>query len=90
MNLDPINNDKNTTKKGFKNSTGWNLGKMGKSNHLFEPFISTPKIGVSNSEIKKKINNKIAILYTYFSLMAEKIKIKDKPKIIYRECLKKK
>ena len=62
MNLDPITKDKDTTKKGFKNSTGWNLGNMVKSNHLFDPFTSTPKNGISNKDTKKIINNNIAIL----------------------------
>ena len=62
MNLDPITNDKNTTKKGFKNSTGWNLGIKVKSNHLLDPFTSTPKIGINNKDTKKIINSNIAIL----------------------------
>ena len=62
VNLDPITNERNTTKNGFKNSTGWNLGNIAKFNHLFEPFTSTPKNGISNKDIKKITNNIIAIL----------------------------
>ena len=42
-----------TIKKGFKTSTGWNLGKKSKSIHLFEPLTSTPIIGTKNKEIKE-------------------------------------
>ena len=49
-------------KKGFKNSIGWNLGKKGRSSHLFDPFISTPNIGTNNKDIKKRENSNIAIL----------------------------
>ena len=61
-NLEPITKDRNTIKKGFKNSIGWNLGNKVKSNHLFEPFTSTPKNGISNKDTKKIINKDIAIL----------------------------
>ena len=47
-----------TTKKGFKTSIGWNLGKKNKSIHLFDPFTSTPIIGTKKrdkKEIKKRI-----------------------------------
>ena len=47
-----------TTKKGFKISIGWNLGKKNKSIHLFDPFTSTPIIGTKKrdkKEIKKRI-----------------------------------
>ena len=50
--------DTKTINKGFTNSTGWNLkGRKGKSIHLLEPFISTPKTNVktsNNIEIKNK------------------------------------
>ena len=42
---------------GFTNSTGWNLGRNGKSIHLFDPFTSMPNKGIresSKSEIKNK------------------------------------
>ena len=55
-NLEPITKDRNTIKKGFKNSIGWNLGKKEKSNHLLDPFTSTPKKGTNSNDIKK--NNK--------------------------------
>ena len=35
---------------------------MGKSNHLFDPLTSTPKIGTNNNDRKK--NNEYE--YTYF------------------------
>ena len=47
-----------TIKKGFTNSIGCILGKIIKSIHLLEPFISIPKIGTKNNRIndKQKIN----------------------------------
>ena len=48
----------NIIKKGFKTSTGWNLGKKTKSIHLLEPFTSMPITGTKNRErkdIKKRI-----------------------------------
>ncbi len=62
VNLEPITSDKNIIKNGFKNSTGWNLGIIGKSNHLFEPLTSTPNIGTSNKDRKKIMNIIIPIL----------------------------
>ena len=62
MNFDPIICDKKTTKKGFRNSIGWNLGKIVKSNHLLDPFISTPKNGINIKDIKNKIKTNIDIL----------------------------
>ena len=53
--------DKATIKKGFRISTGWNLGKKNKSNHLFEPFTSTPRKGTSNKLINA-IENKIKVM----------------------------
>ena len=44
-----------TIKKGFKNSIGWNLKKI-KSNHLFEPFTSTPKNKTRNNVINRTKN----------------------------------
>ena len=75
VNLEPITSDKNIIKNGFKNSTGWNLGIIGKSNHLFEPLTSTPNIGTSNKD--RKII--IPILQIFFSGIAEKKIIKTKP-----------
>ena len=43
--------------RGFTNSTGWNNGKIRKSIHLFEPLISTPKIG-TKERIKIEIKNR--------------------------------
>ena len=42
-----------TTKKGFKTSIGWNLGKKNKSIHLFDPFTSTPIIGTKKRDKKE-------------------------------------
>ena len=39
-------------KKGFTNSTGCNLGKKTKSNHLVDPFTSTPIKGTKSNKIK--------------------------------------
>ena len=39
-------------KKGFNNSIGWNLGKINRSIHLFDPFTSTPIKGTKNKDIK--------------------------------------
>ena len=61
-NLEPITKDRNTIKKGFKNSIGWNLGKKEKSNHLLDPFTSTPKKGTNSNDIKKIINSNVANL----------------------------
>ena len=51
-----------TIKKGFKSSIGWNLGKNGMSNHLFDPFTSVPKKGTRINKKKKIINNILEIL----------------------------
>ena len=64
-----------TTKKGFKSSIGWNLGKKNKSIHLFDPFTSTPIIGTKTRdkvEIKKRI---IEYFNNLFVSNEEKIKI---------------
>ncbi len=64
-----------TTKKGFKISIGWNLGKKNKSSHLFDPFTSTPIIGTKKrdkKEIKKRI---IEYLNNLVVSNNEKIKI---------------
>ena len=50
--------DKITIRKGLTISTGWNLGKKSRSNHLFDPLISVPRTGTSN-KLKKAIENKI-------------------------------
>ena len=50
--------DNVTIKKGLIISTGWNLGKKIKSNHLFEPFTSIPRKG-TNIKLKNAIKNKI-------------------------------
>ena len=67
------------TKKGFRTSMGWNLGKKNKSIHLLEPLTSTPMNGTKNkeiSEIKKRI---IEYLYNWSEFNDENIKIRDIP-----------
>ena len=59
------------TKKGFRTSMGWNLGKKNKSIHLLDPFTSTPTNGTKNkeiSEIKKRI---IEYLYNWSEFKEE-------------------
>ena len=46
-----------TIKKGLTISTGWNLGKKNKSNHLFDPFTSIPVKG-TNNKLKNATKNK--------------------------------
>ena len=70
---------KNTIKKGFTISMGWNLGKKNKSIHLLDPLTSIPIIGTKNkesNEIKKRI---IENLYNLSWFKDEKIKIKITP-----------
>ena len=67
------------TKKGFRTSIGWNLGKKNKSIHLLDPLTSTPINGTKNkeiSEIKKRI---IEYLYNWSEFNKENIKIRDIP-----------
>ena len=68
-----------TIKKGFKTSTGWNLGKKNKSIHLFEPLTSMPIIGTENKEIKETKKSKIEYLYNWSEFKEENIKIRDIP-----------
>tara|TARA_B100000614_G_scaffold77500_1_gene69244 strand:+ start:307 stop:531 length:225 start_codon:yes stop_codon:yes gene_type:complete len=72
------------------NSIGWNLGKKGKSNHLFEPLTSAPINGTSNNNIKDKTKKIIEILIRKFSLIRENTNIIDKPNKINAKCLTKK
>ena len=77
-------------KKGFTNSIGWNLGKNGKSNHLEDPFTSTPIKGI-NAKVKSVIENDIIdTLIRVFWSMKEKVIITDIPKNIKIKCLRKK
>ena len=49
-------------KNGLRISIGWNLGKKNISNHLLEPFTSTPIIGTKikvQNIIKKKTNESL-------------------------------
>ena len=50
--------DNDTIKKGLTISTGWNLGKNIKSNHLFDPFTSIPRKG-TNSKLRNATKNNI-------------------------------
>ena len=60
------------TKKGFKISIGWNLGKINKSNHLLDPLISTPKNG-TKTRLKKLIKKRIIEIFNkYFWFKKEK------------------
>ena len=76
--------------KGFKSSIGWNLGKNKKSNHLFEPLISTPIIGTNTKKTKKIKKDIIDTRYKFFLSRAEKKIIQKKPIIMKKKCLKKK
>ena len=49
-------------KKGLINSTGCSLGKNIKSNHLVDPFTSTPIKGTRSNKIKDNKNIKIETL----------------------------
>ena len=76
--------------KGFKSSIGWNLGKNKKSNHLFEPFTSTPIIGTNIKKNKQIMNKKKENLIKFLCSNNEKKIIKKNPRPIKNKCLKKK
>ena len=78
-----------TTKNGFNNSTGWNLGNKIKSSHLFDPLTSTPITGTNINSTIEIQNINIENWYNLFLSIEDKNKIIDKPKIINIECLKK-
>ena len=67
------------TKKGFKTSMGWNLGKKNKSIHLLDPLTSTPTNGTKNKEISEMKNRKIEYLYNWSEFKEENIKIRHIP-----------
>ena len=50
-------------KNSFKISIGWNLGKKNMSNHLLEPFTSTPTNGTKNNAVREIKKRKIEYLY---------------------------
>ena len=50
-----------TMKNGLINSTGWNLGKNGISNHLLDPFTSAPMNGTRNSNKNDKTKKLLII-----------------------------
>ena len=67
------------TKKGFRTSMGWNLGKKNKSIHLLDPLISTPTNGTKNKEISEIKKRKIEYLYNWSEFKEENTKIRDIP-----------
>ena len=67
------------TKKGFRTSMGWNLGKKNKSIHLLDPLTSTPTNGTKNKEISEIKKRKIEYLYNWSEFKEENIKIRDIP-----------
>ena len=81
---------KNTIKKGFRTSIGWNLGKKNRSIHLLEPLTSTPKIGTKTNEIKETKKSTIEYLINCSLLKEENIKRIKIPRTTYTKCLKKK
>ena len=76
--------------KGLTNSIGWNLGKKNKSNHLFDPLTSVPRIGTKNKRNKEAKNKKIDNLKRFFSVSNEKNIKTAIPRRMYVKCLKKK
>ena len=81
---------KNTIKKGFRTSIGWNLGKKNRSIHLLEPLTSTPKIGTNTNEIKETKKSTIEYLINCSFFKEENIKTINIPITTYTKCLKKK
>ena len=77
-------------KKGFKISIGWNLGKIPRSNHLFEPFTSIPMIGTKTKLIKLIMNKIIEILNKISWFKNEKKNKIIIPKKMKIKCFKKK
>ena len=80
----------NKINKGLTNSIGWNLGKKGKSNHLFEPLTSTPNIGTKQSNITEIINKKGNNLINLFFSWTEIKTIKKRERRTNIKCLRKK
>ena len=81
---------KNTIKKGFRTSIGWNLGKKNRSIHLLEPLTSIPRIGTNNNAIKEIKKSTIEYLINCSSLKEENTKRIKIPRTTYTKCLKKK
>ena len=77
---------KNTIKKGFRTSIGWNLGKKNRSIHLLEPLTSTPKIGTNTNAIKETKKSTIEYLINCSSLNEENIKRIKIPRTTYTKC----
>ena len=61
---------------GLTNSIGWNIGRRGKSIHLFAPLISTPNTGTkerSKIEIRnKKSKNFINLFFSWIEIAISK------------------
>ena len=81
---------KNTIKKGFRTSIGWNLGKKNRFIHLLEPLTSIPIIGTKSKIIKKIKKSIIEYLINCSSLKKENTKRIKIPRTTYTKCLKKK
>jgi hypothetical protein len=79
-----------TIKKGFTSSTGCNLGKKNKSNHLVDPFTCTPIMGTKSNKIKEITKKKVEILYSDILLINESVMIINMPIKTKNKCLKKK
>ena len=58
---------------------GWNVGKNGRFNHLFDPLTSTPIIGTKIKKTKQIRNNNVEILNKLSLLNDEKKIIKKIP-----------
>ena len=84
------NNDIIIIKKGFNISIGWNLGKIPRSNHLLDPFTSTPKNGTKTKLIKVIKNKTIEILIKTFWFKKENSNKKIIPKKMKTKCFRKK
>ena len=80
----------NRINKGLTNSIGWNLGKKGKSSHLFEPLTSTPNIGTKQSNKTEIINKKGSNLINLFFSWIEIKTIKKRERRTNIKCLRKK
>ena len=69
---------------------GWNLGIIGKSIHLIEPFTSTPINGTRAKNMKKIINKYLEIWNNLSLSIAEKVIKINTPRIKKSRCLIKK
>ena len=76
-------------KNGFNNSMGFSLKKY-MSNHLFEPYTSTPIIGTKISKIKKITKRGTTILFNKKVSSADIINIIDRANKVKTRCFEKK